>query len=65
MTTQPLMKTGDSVLISGDLTNLADWTKGRVIEVEKNPFVGIVVAAKTDDGVIFFGREELFKQIKN
>jgi len=58
------MKTGDLVLISNDLTNLSDWTKGRVIEVENNPFVGIVIAAKTDEGAIFFGRQELFEPIK-
>jgi len=59
------MKTGDPVLISNDLTNFTDWAKGRVIEIEKNPFVGIVIAAKTEDGAIFFGRQDLFKPIKS
>ena len=37
------MRTGDKVLISPDLTHAKDWTQGEVIEVENNPFVGIVI----------------------
>lgn len=48
------MRTGDIVLISPDLTNFTQWVKGRIIEVENNPFVGIVISAKTEDGIIFF-----------
>lgn len=47
------MRTGDIVLISPDLTNFTQWVKGRIIEVENNPFVGIVISAKTEDGIIF------------
>ena len=36
-----IMRTGDKVLISPDLTHAKDWTQGEVIEVENNPFVGI------------------------
>ena len=57
------MKTGDVVLISPDLTNFVQWVKGRIIEVENNPFVGIVISAKTEDGVIFFGQQDLFKPV--
>lgn len=55
------MKIGDLVHISPDLTMKDDWMDGRVIDIKDNPFVGVVVSAKTDNGVIFFGREELFK----
>lgn len=58
------MKVGDKVLVSPDLTMLADWTPATVIEVENNPFIGIVISAKTDEGVIFFGQEDLFKPLK-
>ncbi len=58
------MKVGDKVLVSPDLTMLADWTPATVIEVENNPFIGIVISAKTDKGVIFFGQEDLFKPLK-
>lgn len=58
------MKVEDKVLISPDLTQLDDWTMATVIEVENNPFIGIVISAKTEGGAIFFGREELFKPLK-
>ena len=57
------MKLGDKVLISPDLTNLSDWTNGEVIEVEKNPFVGIVISAKTENGTIYFGYKDMFKPV--
>ena len=52
------------VLISPDLTHAKDWTQGEVIEVENNPFVGIVISAKTADGNIFFGYKDLFEPAK-
>lgn len=55
------MKTGDKVLISPDLTKLSNWISGTVIEVENNPFVGIVISAETEDKNVFFGHEDLFK----
>lgn len=55
------MKIGENVLISPDLTNLPTWTNGRVIEVENNPFVGVVISAQTEDGNVFFGYQDLFK----
>ena len=55
------MKVGDNVLISPDLTHKTDWIKGKIIDVEQNQFVGVVISAETDDGDIFFEREELFK----
>lgn len=57
------MKIGDKVLISPDLTRLQDWIKGVVIEVENNPFVGIVISAETEDKNVFFGQEDLFKNL--
>lgn len=55
------MKVGDKVLISPDLTRLQDWVKGIVIEVENNPFIGIVISAETEDKNVFFGQKDLFK----
>jgi hypothetical protein len=55
------MKVGDKVLISPDLTRLSGWIEGKVIDVEKNTFVGIVISAETPDGNVFFGQEDLFK----
>ena len=58
------MRIGDKVLISPDLTHAKNWTQGEVIEVEDNPFVGIVISAKTADGNIFFGYKDLFEPVK-
>ena len=55
------MKIGDKVLVSTDLTHKSDWENGEVIKVEQNSFVGVVVSAKTDDGDIFFGYQDMFK----
>ena len=55
------MKKGDKVLISPDLTKLPNWISGIVIEVENNPFVGIVISAETEDKNVIFGQEDLFK----
>lgn len=55
------MKKGERVLINPQVTGYADWVAGTIIDVENNPFVGMVITAKTDDGVIFFEKEYLFK----
>ncbi|MBO4741394.1 MAG: transcriptional regulator [Bacteroidales bacterium] len=57
------MKKGDNVMISPDLTNQQDWIGGKVIDVENNSFVGVVVTAKNNDGLIFFGRADMFKLV--
>ena len=57
------MKVGDKVLISPDLTLQMDWLPGIVIQVENNPFVGIVISAETEDRNVFFGRDDMFKPI--
>ncbi len=54
-------KLGDKVLISPELTRCNEWRKGKVIQVEDNPFVGTVVSAETEDTDIFFGRADMFK----
>ena len=58
------MKVGDMVRISPDLTLLKEWIPGRVIEVEENPFVGMVISAETKDEDVFFGRADMFKLTK-
>ena len=56
-----VMKTGDNVLISPEVTHKSDWTQGTVIEVEANPFVGTVISAETPSGEIYFDKEYQFK----
>lgn len=55
------MGIGDKILISPELTRMEDWIIGTIIEIEDNPFVGIVISAETDDGDVFFGREYMFQ----
>ena len=55
------MQEGDKVLISPELTRLQKWIPGTIIEVEDNPFVGIVISAETEDKDIYFGLECMFK----
>ena len=56
------MKKGDNVLISPELTMKGEWIEGTVIEVEANPFVGIVISARTATGEIYFDREIMFRK---
>jgi hypothetical protein len=63
--TPTMIETGDNILISPDLTGLAKWTEGTIIEVENNTFNGIVIAAETKDKNVFFGRKDLFKMTNN
>ena len=58
------MKVGDRVLISPDLILQKDWLPGIVIQMENNPFVGIVISAETEDHNVFFGRDDMFKPIE-
>ena len=58
-----MIENGDPILISPDLTGSENWIEATVIEVENNSFNGIVIAAKTKDRNIFFGRKDLFKTL--
>lgn len=59
------MKTGDRVLIAPQVTGRADWTAATIIEVEQNPYVGIVISGKADDASRNFGieKEDMFKLV--
>lgn len=57
-------KVGERVLVSPQVTNFTDWTEATIIEIEQNPFVGIVINVETDEGIIFFEKEAMFKPLK-
>jgi len=57
------MKTGDRAKADPELTGLNEWVEGTVIDVEKNPFKGIVIAIKDGLNRIFFGEERYFQPI--
>ena len=58
-----LMEIGQLVKISPYLTHLNDWVTGEIIEVEENPYRGIVIAAKDNLGRIFWGEQDYFNLI--
>ena len=58
------MKTGDKAQVDPQLTGLSEWVEGTVIDVEKNPFKGTVIAIKDSLNRIFFGEEKYFKPLK-
>lgn len=57
------MEVGQRVNISPYLTHLSDWVTGEIIEVENNPFRGVIIAAKDNMGRIFWGEKDYFDLI--
>lgn len=53
-------KVGDRMKVSPHLTAEPDWVEGEVIDVEKNPFLGLVISIKDKLGRIFFGQSRYF-----
>ena len=53
-------KIGDKMKVSPQLTAQPDWVEGEVIDVEKNPFLGLVISIKDKLGRIFFGQSRYF-----
>ncbi len=53
-------KLGDRMKVSPQLTALSDWIEGEVIDVEQNPFQGLVISIKDSLGRIFFGQSRYF-----
>lgn len=49
--------------VSPQLTNQQDWIIGEVIDVENNPFIGLVISIKDQLGRIFFGKSIYFVAI--
>ncbi len=54
---------GDKMKVSPDLTAQNEWVEGEVIDVEHNPFMGLVIAIKDKLGRIFFGQSRYFAAI--
>lgn len=54
------IKEGDWAKVSPLLTGEDDWVEGEVIDIEHNPFKGIVIAIKDKLGRIFFGELKYF-----
>ena len=56
-------KVGDRMQVSPQLTAQPDWVEGEVIDVEHNPFLGLVISIKDKLGRIFFGQIRYFLAI--
>lgn len=56
-------KIGDRMKVSPQLTDQQDWIEGEVIDVEHNPFTGLVISIKDKLGRIFFGQSRFFATI--
>ncbi len=54
------IKIGDIAKVSPDLTGEEEWIQGEVIDLEENPFKGLVIAIKDELGRIFFGEVKYF-----
>ena len=39
-------KLGDMMKVNPSLTGLSDWIEGQVIDIEHNPFMGLVISIK-------------------
>ena len=57
------LKIGDRMKVSPQLTDQPDWIEGEVIDVEHNPFTGLVISIKDKLGRIFFGQSRFFATI--
>lgn len=51
---------GDRMKVSPQLTAQPDWIDGEVIDVEQNPFTGLVISIKDKLGRIFFAQSRYF-----
>jgi hypothetical protein len=54
------IKIGDRMKVSPQLTAQSDWVEGEVIDIEQNPFLGLVISIKDKLGRIFFGQSRYF-----
>jgi len=54
------MKKGDKAKVSPKITGEKNWIEGEIIDVETNPFRGIVLSIKDKLGRIFWGEEHYF-----
>ena len=53
-------KEGEKVKVDPRLTGLDEWIEGTVIDIEHNPFKGLVIAIRDKFNRIFFGEQKYF-----
>ena len=57
------MVMNDYVFVSPQVTHYNDWAKGQIIEIEKNPYRGVVIVVRMENGDIFWDVEHYFKKV--
>ncbi len=57
------MKVGDLVKASPRLTGKEEWVEGFIIDIEDNPFKGIVIYIRDEHGVVTMGEERYFEPV--
>ena len=55
-----MIKEGEKVKVDPRLTGLDEWIEGTVIDIEHNPFKGLVIAIRGKFNRIFFGEQKYF-----
>jgi len=60
--TQYTMAVNDFVMVPPQISHYADWEKGQIIEVENNPWRGIVLVVRMENGDIFWDVADCFKK---
>lgn len=60
---QTNMSMNEMVLVSPNVTRAGKWLEGKIIDIEDNPFNGIVITVELPDGNIYWDKEEYFKKI--
>ena len=55
-----MIKEGEKVKVDPRLTGLDEWIEGTVIDIELNPFKGLVIAIRDKFNRIFFGEQKYF-----
>ena len=57
------MKLGEKAKVSPQLTGEPDWVEGEVIDIEQNPFRGIVISIEDGLGRIYWGEAQYFQPV--
>ena len=55
------MAMNDFVLVSPQVTNMKEWVRGRIIDIEDNPFRGTVITVQLENGDIYWDVADHFK----
>jgi hypothetical protein len=56
---------GKYAKVAPEITGYNYWIEGKIIDVEDNPFRGLVIAIKDKTNCIFFGDAKYFQTIEN